>query len=102
MLVQYNLFIVATTGLEMCQIIKYSIYQTVPLLTLVLTGNFSLCFFLPYVVNNPVLYATIMILWLVALPGFLIMSSVYIIVNIISLVMTAAPSYLFLVLWKPF
>jgi len=47
------------------------------------------------VVKNPILYAAIMILWLVALPGFLIMSSVYRIVNIVSLVMAAAPSYLF-------
>ena len=48
------------------------------------------------------MYAAIMILWLVALPGFLIMSSVYRIVNIMSIVMTVAPSYLFWVLWKPF
>ena len=32
-------------------------------------------------VNNPILYAAIMILWLVALPVFLIMSSVYRIVT---------------------
>jgi len=49
-------------------------------------------------VNNPILYAAIMILWLVELPGFLIISSVYRIVNVMSLVMTAAPSYLFWIL----
>ena len=37
-------------------------------------------------VNNPILCAAIMILWLVALPGFLIMSSVYRMVIIMSLV----------------
>ena len=48
------------------------------------------------------LCAAIMILWLVALPGLIIISSVYRIVNIMSLVMTAAPGNLFWVLWKPF
>jgi len=43
-----------------------------------------------------------MILWLVALPGFLIIYSVYRIVYIMPFVMTAAPSYLFWVLWKAF
>jgi len=38
------------------------------------------------VVNNAILYAAIMILWLVALPGFLIISSVYRIVFIMSIV----------------
>jgi hypothetical protein len=38
------------------------------------------------VVNNAILYAAIMILGLVALPGFLIMSSVYSIVIVMSLV----------------
>ena len=40
-------------------------------------------------VNNPILYAAIMILWLVALPGFLIISVVYRIVNIMSVVVPA-------------
>ena len=47
---------------------------------------FSLCSLLPYLVNNPILYVTIIILWLVALAGFLIISSVYRIVRILSLV----------------
>jgi hypothetical protein len=36
------------------------------------------------------------------IPGLLIISSVYRIVNILSPVMTTAPSYIFWVLWKPF
>ena len=47
-------------------------------------------------VSNPILYAAIMILWLVALPGFLIMSSVYRIVNIVSLVVPATAYLLIL------
>jgi len=43
-----------------------------------------------------------MILWLVALPGFLIISSVYRIVYIMPFVMIAASCYLCWVLWKPF
>jgi len=46
----------------------------------------SLC---PEVVNSPILQAATMILWLVALPGFLIISSVYRIVNIMSVVVPA-------------
>jgi len=41
------------------------------------------------VVNSPILQAATMILWLVALPGFLIISSVYRIVNIMSVVVPA-------------
>jgi len=41
-------------------------------------------------VNNPILYAAIMTVWHVTFPGFLIISSVSGIVNVISLVLTAA------------
>ena len=40
-------------------------------------------------VNNPIFYAAIMILWLVALPGFLTISCVSRIVHIMSLVVPA-------------
>ena len=40
-------------------------------------------------VNNPILYAAITIMWFVALPGFLIISSVSGIVDVMSLVLTA-------------
>ena len=53
-------------------------------------------------VKNPVFYAGIMTLWLVALPGFLTISCFPGIVNVMSLVMTAGHSYLFWVLLKPF
>jgi len=42
--------------------------------------------------NIPVLCAAIMMHWLVALPGFLFISSVFGIVNVMSLVVPAAPS----------
>ena len=45
-------------------------------------------------VNNPVLYAAIMTLWLVAFPGFLTISSVSVIV--MCLVVPASPSLLIL------
>ena len=45
-------------------------------------------------VNNSILYAAIMTLWLVALAGFLTISSVSIIVNVMCLVVPAAPSFL--------
>jgi hypothetical protein len=41
-------------------------------------------------VNNPIFYAAIMTLWIVALPGFLIISSVSGIVNVMCHVITAA------------
>ena len=47
-------------------------------------------------------YAAIMTLWLVALVGFLNISCVPGIVNVMSLVITAASSLLILHLWKPF
>ena len=47
-------------------------------------------------VNCPVFYAAIMTLWLVALPGFLNISHVPGIVNVVSLVITVAPSFLIL------
>jgi hypothetical protein len=40
--------------------------------------------------NNPVLYAAIMTLWHIAYPGFLIISSVSGIVNVMCLVIPAA------------
>ena len=43
-------------------------------------------------VNNPLFYAAIMTLWLVAFPGFLNISHAPGIVNVMSLVMTEAPS----------
>jgi len=48
-------------------------------------------------VNNPLLYAAIVILWLVPLPGFQNISSVSGIIDVMSLIMTAAPSLLILV-----
>ena len=45
-------------------------------------------------VNSPVFYAAILTLWLVALPGFLNISRVPGNVNVMSLVITAAPSLL--------
>jgi len=42
--------------------------------------------------KTPVLYAAIMTLWLVAFPGFLIISSVSGIVNVLSIVVPAVPS----------
>ena len=47
-------------------------------------------------VNSPVLYAAIMTLWPVALPGFLNFSHVPGNVNVMSFVITAAPSLLIL------
>jgi len=47
-------------------------------------------------VNSPVFYAAILTLWLVALPGFLNFSHVPGNVNVMSLVITAAPSLLIL------
>ena len=47
-------------------------------------------------VKNPILYAAIMALWHVALPGFLIISSVSGIVNVMSHVLTAAACLLIL------
>ena len=41
-------------------------------------------------VNNPILYAAIMTHWLVAFPGFLIVSSVSGIVNVMCLVVPVA------------
>jgi hypothetical protein len=43
-LIQANFFNLALMGLEKLQIIKYSIYQTAPLLTYVLIGYFSFVF----------------------------------------------------------
>ena len=43
-------------------------------------------------VNNPLFYGAIMTLWLVAFLGFLNISHAPGIVNVMSLVMTAAPS----------
>ena len=47
-------------------------------------------------VNSPVFCAAIMTLWLVALAGFLNISCVPGIVNVMSLVITASPSLLIL------
>jgi len=47
-------------------------------------------------VNCPLFYAAILTLWLVALPGFLNFSHVPVNVNVMSLVITAAPSLLIL------
>ena len=48
-------------------------------------------------VNNPILYAAIMILWFVALPGFLIISSVSGIVNVLSFDLPATACLIILV-----
>jgi len=53
-------------------------------------------FFVPYVVNTPILCAVIMILQLVALPGFLTISSVSRLVHILSLVVPATVCLLIL------
>ena len=45
-------------------------------------------------VNNPILYAAIMTLWLVAFPGFLIISSVSGTVNVMCLVVPVAACFL--------
>jgi len=68
--------------------------QTPPLLYWVLTGDFSLCLFIPQTVNSPVLYDAILTLCLVALPGFLNISHFPGSVNVMSLVITAAPNLL--------
>ena len=47
-------------------------------------------------VNNPILYAAIMMLWLLALPGFLIISSVSGIVNVMCFVVPVAACLLIL------
>jgi len=47
-------------------------------------------------INSPVFYAAILTLWLVALPGFLNFSHVPGNVNVMPLVITAAPSILIL------
>jgi len=47
-------------------------------------------------VNSPVLYASILTLWLVAFPGFVNISRAPGNVNVMSLVITAAPSLLIL------
>jgi len=47
-------------------------------------------------VNSPLFYAAILTLWLVALPGFINFSHVPGNVNVMSLVITAAPSLLIL------
>jgi hypothetical protein len=44
---------------------------------------------MPYLVKKPMSYAVIMILWLVALRGFLIISSVSGIVNVLSNIVPA-------------
>ena len=94
-LIQENLFNLAPTGLERCGIIKFSLCQSVTLLAWVFTGNFFfVCFFLPYLFKNPVSYAAIMILWLVTIPGFLIISGVSGIVSVISHIVPTAPHLL--------
>jgi len=47
-------------------------------------------------VHNPILYGAIMTHWLVALPGFLIISSVSGIVNVMSVIVTATAYLLIL------
>jgi len=47
-------------------------------------------------VNSPLFYAAILTLWLVALPGFLNVSHVPGNVNVMSVVITAAPNLLIL------
>jgi len=46
--------------------------------------------------NSPLFYAALLTLWLVALPGFLNFSHIPGNVNVMSLVITAAPSLLIL------
>jgi len=46
-------------------------------------------------VNSPILYAAIKTLWLVAFPDFLIISSISVIINVMSLVVPATAFYLF-------
>ena len=54
------------------------------------------CFSVPQMANNPVSYAAIMTLWNVALPGFVIISSVSGIVNVMCLVVPVAACLLIL------
>jgi hypothetical protein len=56
-----------------------------------------LCFFITDLVKNPLSYGAIMILWLVALPGFPFISGVSGIVNVMSLILPAAPRLLVLI-----
>ena len=54
------------------------------------------CFFIPQMANNPISYAAIMTLRNVALPGFVIISSVSQIVNVMCLAVPAAVCLLIL------
>ena len=76
MLVQWNLFNLAPTGLEGCRITKYSFVRQYLYWPKFLQAIFSLCFSIPQMVNYSVLYAAIMTCWLVALPALQIVSSV--------------------------
>ena len=58
--------------------------------------NIFLCFIVPQTVNNPILYAAITTLWLVQFPGFIIISSVSGIVNVMCLVVPVAACLLIL------
>jgi hypothetical protein len=51
-------------------------------------------------VNNPIFYGTLMILWLVAFAGFLIIYGVLGIGNVMCLVVPAAACLLFWILWE--
>ena len=57
---------------------------------------FPLCFSIPYMIIDPMFYAAVMTLWLVAFPSFLIISVVSGIVNVMSLVVPAAAFLLIL------
>ena len=52
-------------------------------------------------VNYPILYAAIMTLWLVALPGYLLIYCVSGIGSVMSVVVQQLLVYLFWVLWEP-
>jgi hypothetical protein len=84
------------TGMERCQIIIYSIYQSLPLTTELLTGNFLLCLYIPQTVNNPILYAAIITLWLVKFPDFPIIQNISGIVNVMSVVVPVSACVLIL------
>jgi hypothetical protein len=76
--------------LDRCQSIEYSLCQTVSLLTQVLTGKFFPLFLYTIDGQQSNVYFAIMTLWHVEFLGFLIISSVFRIVNDMCLVIPAA------------
>jgi hypothetical protein len=64
--------------------------------------EFFVVFLYTMMVNSPILFAAVMTFCLIALPGFLIISSVCGIVNVMSVVVPATVFfYLLWFLWEP-